>query len=464
MKKREMSPGLCVAWEAIALEEMPLFGTAAILAGGKSSRMGFDKQMMMENDRRILEQVIETLKEEFSDIIIVTAKSELYKGMGVRVFCDEYQGKGPLAGVQTALHNACSQYVYLLACDMPVVCLEFIRYMKTCIENTRTDICVCKRDDRLEPFNTFYSRRLLPEVVHRLETGNSSLFRFIYGSEAYVISQKDAACFDKELSMFTNINTRSEYEKYLGSIVEETERDGRALVDKKDIVRYISGEYVPLRDLMVYEKKLQLEVEGLFSRILYCSPSELKELVIGHLFTQGYICSLEDIKALNLDEEAGNALVQIIPQEDVIQKMPLSDALMFDPEILLANQERFYEQSTLQKATAGTHRCALCDDSGTHLACIDISRHNCMDKLAGKALMNGIDLRDKYILTSGRIPMDVIQKVANMGVPMIVSRSTPTIAAVETAQKANITLLGFSRENRFNIYSAPQRLKGCSLR
>ena len=86
-----------------------------------------------------------------------------------------------------------------------------------------------------------------------------------------------------------------------------------------------------------------------------------------------------------------------------------------------------------------------------------------MDKLAGKALLSGVSLKDKYILTSGRIPMDMIQKVAAIGVPMIVSRSTPTIAAVETARSANITLLGFSRENRFNIYSAPNRLKGCNF-
>ena len=86
-----------------------------------------------------------------------------------------------------------------------------------------------------------------------------------------------------------------------------------------------------------------------------------------------------------------------------------------------------------------------------------------MDKLVGKALMNGISLHDKYILTSGRIPMDMIQKVAAIGVPMIVSRSTPTIAAVEVARASNITLLGFSRENRFNIYSASYRLKGCLI-
>jgi len=447
----------------LSREELPLFGTAAILAGGKSSRMGFDKQLLMEDDRRILETVIEILKQEFSDILIVTAKPQLYDGMGVRLCSDAYPGRGPLAGVHAALRNTRSQYVYLLACDMPVVNLPFIRHMKEKLLETRMDICASRYNDRMEPFNTFYSRALLGEVVHRLETGNSSLFRFIHASRTCVLSQEDAACFDKELRMFTNINTRSEYEKYLGTTAELPEGDARKLVDKLDIVRYIGGEYVPLRDLMVHEMALQLEISDIACRTLFCSPSELRELVVGHLLTQGYIRSLEDILSLKLDEENGKAVVRLAQQGNKLSGEPLSDKFVFDPQILLANQQRFYDNSTLQKATAGTHRCALCDDSGTYFACIDISRHNCMDKLAGKALLNGTVLRDKYILTSGRIPMDMIQKVAAIGVPMIVSRSTPTIAAVETARAANITLLGFSRENRFNIYSAPHRLKGCRL-
>lgn len=444
-------------------EKLPLFGTAAILAGGKSSRMGFDKQMLMDDGRRLVEKVIETLREEFSDIIVITAKPELYEGMDVRLFRDEYEGKGPLAGVHAALSHAQSQYVYLLACDMPVVSLPFVRHMKQRIRETGADICACKFNDRMETFNTFYSRDLLPDVTHRLETGNSSLFRFIYGNQTCVIEQEDAARFDQELSMFTNINTRSEYEKYLGTTVDEPEGEDRALVDKLEIVRYIGGEYVPLRDLMVHETALHLEINGEAARTLYCSPKELRELVVGHLYTQGYICAMEDILSLELDAEKGQAVVQIVQHEKAPATMSLPDESAFDPKVLLANQQRFYDQSTLQKATAGTHCCALCDDSGTYFSCIDISRHNCMDKLAGKALLNDISLQDKYILTSGRIPMDMIQKVAKIGVPMIVSRSTPTIAAVETARAAGITLLGFSRENRFNIYSAPHRLKGCAL-
>lgn len=462
VNNEKRTPGTVPSREAFPADDLPLFGTAAILAGGKSSRMGFDKQLLMEDDRRILEKVIEALQEEFSDILIVTAKPQLYAGMGVRLCSDAYPGKGPLAGVHAALSNSRSQYVYLLACDMPVVNLPFIRHMKQCVSRFGKDICVCRQNDRVEPFNTFYSRSLLPDVIHRLETGNSSLFRFIYGNQACVIPQEDAACFDKELAMFTNINTRSEYEKYLGSTEDDPESNGMALVNKLDIVRYIGGEYIQLRDLMVHEMALRLEISGVGCRTLYCSPSELKELVVGHLYTQGYIRSLEDILSLELCEEAGSAKVQVASGQ-AQQREVLSDNLAFDPQILLANQQKFYDQSTLQKATAGTHRCALCDDSGTYFACVDISRHNCMDKLAGKALLEGTSLEDKYILTSGRIPMDMIQKVAAIGVPMIVSRSTPTIAAVETARAANITLLGFSRENRFNIYSASHRLKGCSL-
>jgi len=447
---------------ALSREELPLFGTAAILAGGKSSRMGFDKQLLMEDDRRILETVIETLKQEFSDILIVTAKPQLYEGMGVRLCGDAYPGRGPLAGVHAALLGSRSQYVYLLACDMPVVNLPFIRHMKEKLVETGMDICASRYNDRMEPFNTFYSRSLLGEVVHRLETGNSSLFRFIHASRACVLSQEDAACFDEELRMFTNINTRTEYQKYLGST--EAEPEGcAALVDKLDIVRYIGGEYIQMRDLMVHETALHLEIPGVMTRTLYCSPSELKELVVGHLYTQGFIHTLDEIASLELDMEAGSVRVTLAEPSQTCPGELLADGPVFDPQILLANQQKFYDQSTLQKATAGTHRCALCDDSGTYFACIDISRHNALDKLTGKALLEGVSLADKYILTSGRIPMDMIQKAAAIQVPMIVSRSTPTIAAVETARKAGITLLGFSRENRFNIYSAPHRLKGCRL-
>lgn len=213
----QILPGASLPREDICKEEV--FATAAILAGGKSSRMGFDKQLLTDNNRRILEIVSDALKREFSDILIVTAKPELYDGMKVRVCSDEFQDMGPLAGIHAALANARSKYVYLIACDMPVVCLPYIRHMKQRIAETEAKVCVCRRNDRFEPFNGFYSRELLADATKRLQEGSGSLFRFISGAEPLVIPEETVKKYDREFRMFTNINTRSEYDAYLSGIV-----------------------------------------------------------------------------------------------------------------------------------------------------------------------------------------------------------------------------------------------------
>ena len=212
----QISPGAASSREDTYRE---LFATAAILAGGKSSRMGFDKQLLTDNNRRILETVSDTLRKEFSDILIVTAKPELYEGMEVRVCSDEFQNMGPLAGIHAALSNGRSKYVYLIACDMPVVSLPYIRHMKQRIYEAQPKVCVCRRNDRFEPFNGFYSRELLPDAEQRLKDGSSSLFRFISAADPLIVSEETAKKFDGEFRMFTNINTRSEYDAYLGGML-----------------------------------------------------------------------------------------------------------------------------------------------------------------------------------------------------------------------------------------------------
>ena len=211
-----ISPGAAPSREDTYRE---LFATAAILAGGKSSRMGFDKQLLTDNNRRILETVSDTLKKEFSDILIVTAKPELYESMDVRVCSDIFQNMGPLAGIHAALCNSQSQYVYLIACDMPIVSLPYIRHIKQRIYETRAKVCVCRRNDRFEPFNGFYSRELLAEAEQRLKEGSSSLFRFISSSSPLIISEETVKSFDRDFRMFTNINTRSEYDAYLSGTI-----------------------------------------------------------------------------------------------------------------------------------------------------------------------------------------------------------------------------------------------------
>lgn len=233
------------------------------------------------------------------------------------------------------------------------------------------------------------------------------------------------------------------------------------LADKVEIIRYNNGEYTRLHDLMVHEVPIILNIIDVEKKELYCSPNELFELVLGHLYCQKYINRIADVEYIDLDPDAGIANIKLKEADSntiVDFEKNSCEAISFNIDMLFENQGRFYDESTLQKATGGVHRCALCDDTGTLMACIDVSRHNALDKVIGKALLNGLDFSDKYLITSGRVPLDMITKASAINLPMLVSRSTPTIAAVKYAKEYGITLLGFSRDNRFNVYSGARRL------
>jgi FdhD protein len=103
--------------------------------------------------------------------------------------------------------------------------------------------------------------------------------------------------------------------------------------------------------------------------------------------------------------------------------------------------------------TGGVHSCALSDGNQMLLFEDDIGRHNALDKVLGAAMMHGMSLKDKVILTSGRISTEILAKVARRGIPAIISRSAPTGAAIEQARALNMSLIGFARGRNFNVYT-----------
>ena len=177
--------------------------------------MGFDKQLLTLNNRLLRESVLESLGEIFSDIVIVTNRQDLYRDCPVRTFSDEFIDKGPLAGIHVALKHAESEYIYLLACDMPIVNPDYIRFMKRRLDETHADICVARRNGKVEPFNAFYSRSLYSEAEQRLVDNNTSLFRFIKSSNTLIIPEEEFAVYENGPGMFTNLNTMEEYSDFM---------------------------------------------------------------------------------------------------------------------------------------------------------------------------------------------------------------------------------------------------------
>jgi molybdopterin-guanine dinucleotide biosynthesis protein A len=194
---------------------MDIFKTAVILAGGKSSRMGFDKQFLKIENKRILDELIDKLKKEFEEIIVVTNKSYNYKEYKVKIVSDEIKEKGPIGGIHAGLKASNSKYVYFIACDMPNVNLDYIKFMKGKIKDLNVDACITKKEDKVEPFNAFYSIKLLDCIEKFIYRESRSLFYLINSINTFYIEEKVAREYSVDWSMFFNLNTLKDISMYV---------------------------------------------------------------------------------------------------------------------------------------------------------------------------------------------------------------------------------------------------------
>lgn len=234
-------------------------------------------------------------------------------------------------------------------------------------------------------------------------------------------------------------------------------------------------------DFIIEEVSLDIFVNEEFYAALMCTPIEGKELAVGFLFSEGVVSSISSIKSIEekyenrvciiLDHEitvdpnsaraitsgCGKGSIHVISLEECSVKFVDSNSNFSIVNILKLMSE-FNNKSELFKQTGGVHSCCICSDNNMLLFSEDIGRHNALDKIIGKALMNNIDLNDKLVMTTGRISSDIVVKVAKAGIPIIVSHSAPTSLALSIAKAANITLIGFARGSRMNIYCNQHRI------
>ncbi len=225
------------------------------------------------------------------------------------------------------------------------------------------------------------------------------------------------------------------------------------IIKEYEIVKIQTDLARSLRDLVIVEFALRLKVNGRNHTNFLCTPNNLKELVCGHLFSEGIIQSKAELTELIIKEDLAEAIVA--PQ---MKKRPARAPYRLAAPDLFAALEAFNEQAVLFRQTGGTHGCAICRGREVHCFLEDMGRHNAIDKALGHALLAGIDLEQAYLITSGRVSEQIIRKALNSGLPLIVSQAAPTHRAVELARQENLTLCGFARGRRLNIYSAAKRI------
>ena len=235
-------------------------------------------------------------------------------------------------------------------------------------------------------------------------------------------------------------------------------------------------EAVPAQ--VISESSVSLTVNGEIWLTFMCTPTDLEELAVGFLFNEVIIQSMAELAAVSTCENGSN--VDVWLKRDVqkpaqwrrtsgctggVTSTPLKQALpvilpdeQIKPELLLGAMDQLLQVQDLYRKVRGVHCSAISDGRQIHYRAEDIGRHNTLDKLAGKMLMDPIPLERKIILTTGRISSEMLQKSSRLGASVVVSRTSPTSLSVKLAEEAGITLIGYARRNQFLVYSHPERL------
>lgn len=193
---------------------MKKFGTAIILAGGKSTRMGFDKQFLEIFEKRLMKDIISTLDTEFDDIVIVTNKPEEYQDFPYRFTSDIYKDIGPLGGVHAGLCISKSKYAFIVACDMPRINMNYIRYMMNAMDDGKLGIAT-KLGEFVEPFSAFYSIDMIKNIEEFISDNQRSITRFLRKTNIDLVEELEAREYSPDLDIFLNLNTKEDLDNYV---------------------------------------------------------------------------------------------------------------------------------------------------------------------------------------------------------------------------------------------------------
>ena len=238
-------------------------------------------------------------------------------------------------------------------------------------------------------------------------------------------------------------------------------------------------------DSVVVELPVYIHVNGQHAATLFCLPTQLKELSVGWLLSQGIVKSLREvvnIKVRNnhvritcssrvearikasqatriVDSSCGSTEADFLFLIDRITKPSVKSDYRVKPEEVLEFIKILNEKSSLFKLTGGTHSAAIFNEGKYVAFAEDVGRHNAVDKVIGAAAFKKVDFSNCVIMSSGRQPANMVPKAARVGVPIIASIAGPVSSGIDAAKKTRVTLICFVRGQRMNVYSHPERLE-----
>jgi FdhD protein len=242
----------------------------------------------------------------------------------------------------------------------------------------------------------------------------------------------------------------------------------------------IHDEQAEFSEIGVIEEALvSIYVNGQELATIMCSPLEEEALALGFLYNEGVIQSADEIGLLQVnvartvvdvflkrgDFEPPRRMILTsgcgggVTLQHLTEQYPALDSgLVIAPSVIHQRMRDLQGAARLYNQVRGVHTAILADRERLLISAEDIGRHNAVDKVTGKALQEGIAMRDGLLLTSGRISSEMLGKARRMGTPIVASRTSPTSISLRLAQAWKICVVGYVRQGSMRIYTHPQRL------
>jgi FdhD protein len=247
-------------------------------------------------------------------------------------------------------------------------------------------------------------------------------------------------------------------------------------------IQVTSDRWETVQSVSIIESPVSLTVNGEIWLTFMCTPVDLEALAAGFLFNEGLIESHADIADIRVCPEEENIDVWLnrsIQKPDLWRRTsgctggmtsqtnaPTGASTRFEETngwVISSEQVnhlvgQLYQEQLLYQQSGGVHTSALSDGETLVIYAEDVGRHNTLDKLAGKMLLQDRSLPHRIVLTTGRLSSEMLQKTSRLGAIIIISRTSPTSLSIRLAEQWGITLIGYARRDRFNIYTHPYRV------
>ena len=447
--------------------------TGVLLCGGSSRRLGFPKEMLRVDGAPLAVHMVRRLREWFREVVVSSNHpAYLAPWTDAPVIEDAPGHAGPLAGLASALRHVTTERAFLLACDMPLAHNAIAEALLTEARAGDAAVVIARADGRDQPLCGVYDRSLAPKLEAFLaDTEDLSVRAFL---RDVAVTRVDFA--GEDAAGLRDVDSPTDLK-----VLRQAFTDVEPLPVRRVKARRFGRDGGFMEDLVAEEWAFTIRANAVRLATVMCIPNAVRELALGFARSLGLIEPGAPTPEVVVDYPRKRALMDldVSPERlrDSVQSVVTSTcgANVFGsgppspipveetpfkvrPDHVLDCLRGLRGMAPVFERTGATHQAAFSDGERIRYFFEDVGRHNAVDKIVGAALLNGDTLAPGVLLTTGRLNTEMVVKAARARVPALASRGAPTAEAIRLADASGVTLIGFARNDRMNVYTRTERI------